>query len=368
MSHSSEFRAGELVEVRSEGEILAMLNESGELEGMPFMPEMLEFCGKRFRVFKRAHKTCDPPNGFAGRGMRRAVHLEGARCTGMGHGGCQAKCLIFWKDAWLKRVDEDQPNGSALPAADAPAVGGARAICTRQDVEAAAFDPSQTKPDEPVYRCQSTVVPQFTHPLRWWDPRQYVEDYTSGNVSLLQMAAVFWFFAYSQLAAAGLGIGTAMRWAYDRVQAVRGRTSYPLRFGVIPRGARTPSARLDLHPNELVKVRPYEEIQQTLDEQGHNRGMAFDPEMTLYCDQEYRVLDRVTRIIDEKTGRMMQLKNACIVLDGVVCKACYAKYRRFCPRSIYPFWREIWLRRPDAASRPPEDNHSESSATAGRLT
>jgi hypothetical protein len=37
--------------------------------------------------------------------MENAVHLVGVRCDGSAHGGCQAGCLIFWKDAWLRRVD-----------------------------------------------------------------------------------------------------------------------------------------------------------------------------------------------------------------------------------------------------------------------
>jgi hypothetical protein len=57
------------------------------------------------------------------------------------------------------------------------------------------------------------------------------------------------------------------------------------------------------------------------------------------------VLDRVTHIINEKTGKMMRLRKDCIMLESVVCTACYAKYRKFCPRSIYPYWREIWLER-----------------------
>src|SRR5262249_35222364 len=52
-------RAGDLVEVRSEPEILATLDAEGRLDGLPFMPEMLQYCGQRFRVFKSAHKTCD---------------------------------------------------------------------------------------------------------------------------------------------------------------------------------------------------------------------------------------------------------------------------------------------------------------------
>jgi hypothetical protein len=37
-------RVGEIVEVRSEAEILATLDERAELESPPFMPEMLQFC------------------------------------------------------------------------------------------------------------------------------------------------------------------------------------------------------------------------------------------------------------------------------------------------------------------------------------
>src|SRR5690349_2802614 len=111
MAEISKLRAGDWVEVLSKEEILTTLDLTGRLEQLPFMPEMFQYCGKRFRVFKRAHKTCDPPNGMAGRRMRSAVHLDGVRCDGTGHGGCQAACLIFWKEAWLKRVDGDfQPE------------------------------------------------------------------------------------------------------------------------------------------------------------------------------------------------------------------------------------------------------------------
>ena len=44
------FRVGQLVEVRSKEEILRSFDKAGKLEGLPFMPEMFEYCGKRFRV------------------------------------------------------------------------------------------------------------------------------------------------------------------------------------------------------------------------------------------------------------------------------------------------------------------------------
>src|ERR1700675_4810692 len=99
MSKTSTYSAGDWVEVRSMEEILRTLDRSGQLEGLPFMPEMLAFCGKRFRVAKRAHKTCDTVNQTGSRRMPSAVHLEGVRCTREAHGGCQAMCFIFWKEA-----------------------------------------------------------------------------------------------------------------------------------------------------------------------------------------------------------------------------------------------------------------------------
>jgi len=186
---------------------------------------------------------------------------------------------------------------------------------------------------------------QATQPWRWWDLRQYAEDHTSGNVRLCRLVVSFLVFVCEQLATAGLGFGSTVRWIYDAIQRMRGGTPYPWRLGEISRGAKTPSARLDLQTGDLVKVRSYEEILATIDEEGRNRGMSFDAEMVPYCGGTYRVLDRVSRIIDEKTGKMQHLKNDCIMLDRVVCRACYSKHRRFCPRSIYPYWREIWLER-----------------------
>ena len=99
-----KLRVGDWVEVRSKEEIQHSLDRSGQLEGLPFMPEMFQDRGKRFRVFKRAHKTCDTVFPVRGRRMANAVHLE-VRCNGEAFGGCQAGCLIFWKTAWLKHVD-----------------------------------------------------------------------------------------------------------------------------------------------------------------------------------------------------------------------------------------------------------------------
>jgi hypothetical protein len=54
----------------------------------------------------------------------------------------------------------------------------------------------------------------------------------------------------------------------------------------------------------------------------------------------------VEQIVDERTGKMLHLRNPCIVLDGVTTTH---EWHRFCPQNEYSFWREIWLRRVDEA-------------------
>ena len=59
------------------------------------------------------------------------------------------------------------------------------------------------------------------------------------------------------------------------------------------------------------------------------------------------MLRRVSQIVDEKSGRMLKMPADCIILDGVVCIGDISTKRLFCQRAIYPYWREIWLRRVD---------------------
>ena len=44
---------GNLVEVKTPDEIIQTLDAEGALDHLPFMPEMLEFCGRRFRVSRQ---------------------------------------------------------------------------------------------------------------------------------------------------------------------------------------------------------------------------------------------------------------------------------------------------------------------------
>ena len=129
---------------------------------------------------------------------------------------------------------------------------------------------------------------------------------------------------------------------YNRVARLFGEPTWPYASGAVQ--ARTPSETLNLQPGEWVQVKSHEEILATLNGQ-KNRGMGFSAEMVRYCGHVYRVRSRVEKTIDEKTGHILKLKNDCIILDDVVCRSECSTKRLFCPRSIFPYWREIWLRR-----------------------
>jgi hypothetical protein len=341
-----KLRAGDWVEVRSKEEILRTLDKMGQMEGLPFMPQMFEYCGQRFRIFKRAHKTCDTVNGTGGRRLVNGVHLE-LRCDGEGYGGCQAACLIFWKEAWLKPVNETR-----MPMVQFSGGESLRNIhlmntdcCTEEDVWAGTRAVNQQVADEPRYLCQATQLPYFTALLPWWDIRQYLEDYTSRNVTLSRMLQGFVYAGYYNLSRAGIGLGRPMRWLYDKFQALWDGIPYPRWRGNIPAGQATPTTMLNLQPGELVRVKSYEEILATLDTSNKNRGLYFDAEHVPYCGGTYRVRTCVNKLVDEKTGKLITLKNVSIILEGVWCQARYSNCRMFCPRSIYPWWREIWLER-----------------------
>jgi len=333
-------RSGEWVVVRSPEQILATLNEKGEFDRLLFQPEMFAFCGRRMRVFKSAHKTCDTIHKTGGRRMRDTVHLEAAYCDGSQHGGCQADCLMFWKEAWLMRES---------PAAGAPAAGARSSVpqtaprCTEQTVRAAVHAPGSTDAD-PVWQCQTTTLFVASDPLKWWDLRQYAADIASGNHSAWHMLKMFGFAGFSKLV--GIGVGyRALISLYDRWSRLRGGKPYPIRSGRVPAGQPTPAEALALQPGELVEVKSHDEILATLTEAGVNRGMRFDKEMTVFCGERYRVKQRVDRLINEQTGRMMDMKTPCIQLEGVFCQAHYSENRLGCPRALPSYWREIWLRR-----------------------
>jgi hypothetical protein len=332
--------AGDWVEVRSKEEILRTLDKNGCLENMPFMPEMFKYCGKRLPVSKRAHKSCDTINPVSTRELRSSVFLGNTRCDGSAHGGCQAQCSIFWKEAWLKPVPRGRAETSstmnAQPASDE---GG----CTEEDVDNATTRGSHI-PGRIRYRCQATDFPLYSTLLRTRQVRQFIEDYTSGNARLKEMFRTgFYFLAKGISRPKQEKDGGRFADLYDRFRWVWDGVPYPRRIGKLRNGDQGPISSLALKPGDLVRVKSFEDILKTIDGDYKNRGMHFDAEMVPYCGGVFYVRSRVEQFLNEKTGMMQKMKTPAIILEGVWCKSQYSEYRAFCPRAIYSWWREAWL-------------------------
>ncbi len=337
-----KYRAGDRVEVLSKEEILATLDANGALAGMPFMPEMLRYCGQQLTIETVAHKTCDTACRTGGRKLDRMVHLKGVRCDGGAHGGCEADCNIFWREEWLRPAQEPQ----RLPARPGTGARG----CTEArltDATREAGDhggPDAASSDGPAYRCQATLLFVASRPLAWWNFRQYLLDVTTGNFGLRAAARVLWLAALAQLVNLPVGY-RVFRGLYERMHQRLTRRPAPHIAGTAPASASTPVAALDLRPGELVRVRQPQQIAATLNVQNKNRGMWFGPEQEPFCGEAFRVRRRVTRIIDERSGKMLTMRTPCITLEGVVCPGHYSENRLMCPRAITPYWRENWLER-----------------------
>jgi hypothetical protein len=169
-----------VVEVRPPAEILASLDADASLDAMPFMPEMLQYVGRRFTVSRRVEKICDTARGtYSSRRMRSTVLLDDLRCDGSGHGGCQAGCRLYWKESWLRRIDPES-SASADDGSEDELARLANAAATRaEDVDAGV-----------VYRCQATEAPMASEDMSRSDVRQYIRELRAGNVTLRHLVAV----------------------------------------------------------------------------------------------------------------------------------------------------------------------------------
>jgi hypothetical protein len=294
---------GDAVEIRDWSEIRASLDEDGTLDGLPFMREMKRFCGRRFVVSKRIERTCEE----IGKQMRRiheVVFLDELRCDGVAHGGCQKGCFLMWKEAWLKRVDDHiyRESDSNEPDDDS-------------------FPYPHVSLDS-QYVCQSTELASATAALPWWDVGMVLRDIRAKTYS---SSALFALIARAILMRL---IARAMGKSYRHLEGTR---------------TRTPTQTLRLRSGEWVKVRSREEIVDTLDRSGKNRGLVFTVEMVQFCGGTYRVLRRLEKMINEPTRRLVDVQDT-VILENVVCDGCHIA-RGGCPRANYHFWREIWLER-----------------------
>lgn len=298
-------KRNQLIKIRPRNEIIKTLDKDGCLNGLPFMPEMIQYCGQIHKVNKVLEKIC---HDVLPSDMRQFAHndvliLEGLYCDGLYHDNCEKACPLLWKTAWLDtNVDEAVTHDS-----------------NSQDVLRSKLT---TKLSPTVYFCQSSRIEASTCTIsKIQRVSKSLRSTLQGNCGLLE--------SFKNL------IKPVSLKIWQKIVG-----DWP-----IGRNRKTPTLALDLKPGEWVRIKPIGEIINTLDTQGKNRGLHFSRDMASYCGKRYRVRSRLDRMISESDGKMMQLTNT-VVLEGIVCDCPFTIGG--CPRKVFQYWREIWLERCEA--------------------
>ena len=314
---ASALRLGTWLQVKSAAAIGDILDLEGTTEELPFMPEMLEYCGRRFQLAKFANTVCANVGDVEMRGLQNVVVLKIDRCDGCFHGDCQMGCEFLWKLDWLEQTDApERDSGSIVPPESPPSQ--LREKLVQLTVGTRKQEPAKSSGQ--YFRCQATelgAASRQSSPLHFG---QYlVENKTNGTP---------WSSIVGYIAK--LFVKKALR----RNDSAAGPCK------------KTPVDVLNLQPGDQAKVKSIEKILETLDARGCNRGLWFDPaEMKPFCGQTLTVTRRIDRIIDEGSGELLEMKVPSIVLNETQCSGLH---RRFCSRAMLHFWREVWLERVDS--------------------
>lgn len=309
---SSGLKVGDIVEIRSMQEILSSLDENGTIDELPFMPEMLKFCGKQYTIYQKVVQSVIDTAGLSEYTEAHVRSFNGIsvfilrniRCSGENHGGCQRGCTIFWKEAWLKKID----------------VAGKKTIDNNK-IDDVKFTMKTTDVNGKYY-CQSTQYYSATNNIS--KSQRFVNlalNIRYGNYGFSKLFRLLFIWLFWKL--------------YNKF------------FGDFPKGKlkKTPDEILNLQEDEIVEVKSLKEIIKTLNKNGRNKGLHFSPDMIKHCGKRYKVRNRAEKIIFEATGEIHNLSNT-VFLDGVFADSAYYAFGG-CPRDDFAYWREIWLKKVD---------------------
>ena len=337
---TKKLKIGTIIQVKSESEIFAALDEHGTLDGLPFIFEMREFCGKTYKVLKVLNRI--HIDGLCRRSIHDTVILDGVRCNGKAHGGCGRLCYLLFKSAWLNVLEKDN-LGSNIS----------------QTSEGIIDEPPFWKDHAQLCQGNSIQLVKATKDLSASNIRQYINDIKTGLWRPRDVASILLFRlnrkwdSRQPIWALGLGnrsfkdlaqmafivLWQTARWHLDRAwrTALQDAKSRPV---VKPQNPST--LPLNLRPGEMVEVKSREEILATLDSRERNKGLAFTGSMVKDCGKKFRVLSKICGVIDERTGKQVKVIKDTVLLEGSICNGISWGG---CPRECCWFWREAWLKR-----------------------
>ena len=167
-------KPGDVVEVRAPAEILATLDSEASIESMPFMPEMLQYAGKRFTVTRRVEKICDTVSG----GPARSLRMRDTVCS-----------MICAATARLTEAARPGAGSTGRKSGFVPSISATSARLATEMLSPNSNSSCATRrlqclaTSAPVesYRCQATEAMRATEPLSSRDIRQYLRSSPPGT-------------------------------------------------------------------------------------------------------------------------------------------------------------------------------------------
>jgi 2-polyprenyl-6-methoxyphenol hydroxylase-like FAD-dependent oxidoreductase len=99
-----DLKVGDWVRVKSQDEVRAALDAKSRNRGLTFEPEMTRYIGSVHRVSEVVERIIDERKGKMVR-LDRTVVLDKVYCEGLCNKACPRKNPLFWREAWLERVE-----------------------------------------------------------------------------------------------------------------------------------------------------------------------------------------------------------------------------------------------------------------------
>ena len=192
------------------------------------------------------------------------------------------------------RVDRARQPGVQPQTSDEESIAELRALVMSKTKAAASADNG----GDDVYRCQITESIKASTPLAVRDWSQYTAEVRSGNVGIFRFLKVAAWMTVVRFAHR-LGRDPGM----PKPAGESGRTARSSAF------SRVSSSRFGHWRRSAGRSTTSSGIE----------GSA-SPKRCRRRAGSGSVKNRVDRLIDERTGKMIELKNDCIVLQGFVCK------------------------------------------------
>ena len=139
------------------------------------MPQMFEYCGLKVPESTSEHTRPAMHPAPSGGSSFRMASISSSAETAEAFGGCQAGYLLFWKEAWLKPVDAEaraQADKEFVAQRSSP-----RPLAAPRTVSGGQQSAPRPQGEPTRYSCRGAEVLDFARPWKWWDARQYTEDW-----------------------------------------------------------------------------------------------------------------------------------------------------------------------------------------------